>query len=41
MEPNNFEKQIKERLDAREIQPSEMAWSKLDAMLTVASPSFR
>ncbi|MBQ0907130.1 hypothetical protein KBJ98_00255 [Flavobacterium sp. F-328] len=39
MEPNNFEKQIKERLDAREIQPSEMAWSKLDAMLTVASPS--
>lgn len=40
MEPNNFEKQIKERLDAREIQPSEMAWSKLDAMLTVASPSF-
>lgn len=40
MEPNNFEKQIKERLDAREIQPSEMAWSKLDAMLTAASPSF-
>lgn len=40
MEPNNFERQIKERLDAREIQPSEMAWSKLDAMLTVASPSF-
>lgn len=39
MEPNNFEKQIKERLDAREIQPSEMAWSKLDAMLTAASPS--
>ncbi|MGZ9676716.1 hypothetical protein [Flavobacterium sp. GNP001] len=39
MEPNNFEKQIKERLDAREILPSEMAWSKLDAMLTAASPS--
>lgn len=39
MEPNNFEKQIKERLDAREIQPSEMAWSKLDAMLTAASSS--
>lgn len=40
MEPNNFEKQIKECLDAREIQPSEMAWSKLDAMLNVASSSF-
>ncbi|MFN7098780.1 MAG: hypothetical protein ACK4M4_00220 [Flavobacterium sp.] len=39
MEPNNFEKQIKERLDAREIQPSEMAWSKLDAMLIAAGPS--
>ena len=34
MELNNIEKQIKEQLNSREIQPSEMAWTKLDAMLT-------
>lgn len=34
MEPNNFEKQFKEQLNTREIKPSEMAWDKLDAMLT-------
>ena len=36
MEPNNFETQFKEQLNSREIQPSEMAWDKLDAMLNVA-----
>ena len=39
MEPNKLEKQFKKQLDAREIQPSAMAWSKLDAMLTVANQS--
>jgi hypothetical protein len=36
MEPNKLETQIKEQLNAREIQPSEMAWDRLDAMLSVA-----
>nr|WP_309758043.1 hypothetical protein [Flavobacterium sp.] len=36
MEPNKLEKQFKEQLNSREIQPSEMAWSKLDAMLMAA-----
>jgi hypothetical protein len=36
MEPNKFEKQIREQLNSREIQPSEMAWDRLDAMLSVA-----
>lgn len=36
MEPNKLETQFKEQLNSREIKPSEMAWSKLDAMLTVA-----
>ena len=36
MEPNKLEKQFKEQLNSREIQPSEMAWSKLDAMLAAA-----
>ena len=35
MELNKFEKEFKKQLDAREIQPSKMAWEKLDAMLTV------
>lgn len=39
MEPNKLEKQFKEQLNSREIKPSEMAWSKLDAMLTAADPS--
>lgn len=34
MELNKLDKYIKEQLLSREIQPSEMAWSKLDAMLT-------
>lgn len=36
MEPNNLETQIKEQLNAREIQPSPTAWDRLDAMLTLA-----
>ena len=36
MERNKLETQFKEQLDSREIKPSEMAWDKLDAMLTVA-----
>ncbi|MDO8317027.1 MAG: hypothetical protein Q7T12_05840 [Flavobacterium sp.] len=36
MEPNKLEIQFKEQLDSREIKPSEIAWSKLDAMLTAA-----
>ena len=36
MEPNKLETQFKEQLNSREIKPSEMAWSKLDEMLTGA-----
>jgi hypothetical protein len=36
MEQNKLETQFKEQLNSREIKPSEMAWSKLDTMLTVA-----
>ena len=36
MKPNKFEKQIREQLNSREIQPSDMAWDRLDAMLSVA-----
>jgi len=36
MEPNKFEKQLREKLNAREIQPSAQAWDRLDAMLSVA-----
>ncbi len=36
MEPNKLETQIKEKLNSREIQPTEMAWDRLDAMLSVA-----
>lgn len=35
-EPNKVEIQIKEQLNTREIQPSELAWDRLDAMLSVA-----
>lgn len=35
MEPNKLEKDFKEKLDKRTIQPSEMAWDRLDAMLSV------
>ncbi len=36
MEPNNIEKQIREKLNSREIQPTSHAWDRLDAMLSVA-----
>lgn len=39
MEPNNTEKQFREKLNSREIKPSENAWDRLAAMLTVADPS--
>jgi hypothetical protein len=35
MEPNNIEKQIREKLNQREIQPSQNAWDRLDAMLSI------
>ncbi|MGL2966605.1 hypothetical protein [Flavobacterium sp. XGLA_31] len=36
MEPNNIEKQFRDKLNVREIQPSSQAWDRLDAMLSVA-----
>ena len=36
MEPNNIDKQFREKLNSREINPSENSWDRLDAMLTVA-----
>ncbi|WP_353083933.1 hypothetical protein [Flavobacterium sp.] len=36
MEPNKLETQINNNLKTREIQPSSMAWDRLDAMLTAA-----
>jgi hypothetical protein len=36
MEPNNIENQFREKLNSREINPSENSWDRLDAMLTVA-----
>jgi len=36
MAPNKIDNQIKDKLNAREIQPSAPAWDRLDAMLTVA-----
>ena len=36
MEPNKLEKQFRDKLKAREIQPSAQAWDRLDAMLSVA-----
>jgi hypothetical protein len=35
MEQNNIEKQIIEKLNQREIQPSQNAWDRLDAMLSI------
>lgn len=35
MEPNNIENQIREKLNQRSIQPSQKAWDRLDAMLSV------
>ncbi len=36
MERNNLENQIREKMHSREIKPSNMAWDRLDAMLSVA-----
>lgn len=36
MEPNRLEKQFREQLNSREIKTSQMAWGKLDGMLTEA-----
>ena len=36
MEQNNIETQIREKLNSRKIKPTEMAWEKLDAMLSLA-----
>lgn len=36
MEHHKLERQFREQLNSREIKPSEMAWEKLDAMLSVA-----
>jgi hypothetical protein len=36
MEPNNFDKNIQQKFNSREIEPSAKAWDRLDAMLTVA-----
>jgi hypothetical protein len=39
MEPNKLENQFREKLNNREINPSEAAWDRLDAMLSVADPN--
>lgn len=36
MEPNKMEEDFRKKLNSREIQPSEAAWDRLDAMLSVA-----
>ncbi len=36
MEPNKMEEEFRKKLNEREIQPSEAAWDRLDAMLSVA-----
>lgn len=36
MEQNKLETQFKEKLNSREIKPTEMAWDRLNAMLSVA-----
>ena len=36
MEPNKIDNQIREKLNAREVQPSAQAWDRLDAMLAVS-----
>ncbi|PXY43011.1 hypothetical protein [Flavobacterium hydrophilum] len=35
MEPNNFEKDFREKLNQRAIEPSNKAWDRIDAMLSV------
>ena len=36
MVPNKLEKQIREKMNSREIQPSAQAWDRLDEMLKIA-----
>ncbi|GAA3766357.1 hypothetical protein [Flavobacterium ginsengiterrae] len=36
MEPNNFEKDFRDKLNQRKIEPSSKTWDRLDAMLSVA-----
>ncbi|TDO77844.1 hypothetical protein EV143_10377 [Flavobacterium chryseum] len=36
MEPNNFEKDFRDKLNQRKIEPSDKAWDRLDAMLSIA-----
>lgn len=36
MAPNNFEKDFRDKLNQRKIEPSNKAWDRLDAMLSVA-----
>lgn len=36
MEPNNFEKDFRDKLNQRTIEPANKAWDRLDAMLCVA-----
>ncbi|OXA98575.1 hypothetical protein B0A75_14095 [Flavobacterium oncorhynchi] len=36
MAPNNFEKDFRDKLNHRKIEPSNKAWDRLDAMLSVA-----
>jgi len=36
MEPNKLEEDFRDKLNSRTIQPSEMAWDRLDAMLSVS-----
>lgn len=36
MEQHNIDSQIKEKLKAREIQPSDQTWNRLDALLTIS-----
>ena len=35
MEPNNFEKDFRDKLNQRTIEPSNKAWDRLDAMLSI------
>ena len=39
MEPNNIEKQFRDKLNSREIKPSVNSWDRLDAMLAIVDPS--
>ncbi|PRZ25130.1 hypothetical protein [Flavobacterium granuli] len=41
MEPNKMENQFREQLNEREIQPSDIAWDRLDAMLSIAEKKKR